>query len=63
MYSIKKINGKKSNVAKGINIPREFNKFIDVLFNKKNIRHKMGTLQVKKHKIGAYEIEKNIIMF
>ena len=41
MYSIKKIDGKECNTAKGVNIATEFNEFKDVLFNKKNIRHKM----------------------
>ena len=35
MYSIKKIDGKESNTAKGVNIATEFNEFKDVLFNKK----------------------------
>ena len=58
MYSIKKMDGKESNTAKGVNIAREFNEFKDVLFNKKIIRHKMKRIQTKKHKIGTYEIEK-----
>ena len=41
MYLIKKIDGKESNSAKGVNIATEFNKFEDVLFNKKIIRQKM----------------------
>ena len=41
MHSLKKINGKESNTAKAVNIATEFNKFKDVLFNKKIIRHKM----------------------
>ena len=36
MYSIKKIDGKEHNVAKGVSIVTEFNNFKDVLFNKKN---------------------------
>ena len=36
MYSIKKIDGKESSTAKGVNIATEFNEFKDVLFNKKN---------------------------
>ena len=57
MYSIKKINGKESNTAKGVNIATEFNEFKDVLFNKKVIRHKMERTRTKKHKIVTYEIE------
>ena len=49
-YSMKNINGKESNTAKGVNIATEFNEFKDTLFNKK--------IQGKKHKIGTYEIKK-----
>ena len=58
MYSMKKINDKELNAAKGVNIATEFNEFKDVLFNKKIIRHKMKSIQAKKHKIGTYEIHK-----
>ena len=58
MYSIKKIDGSESSTAKGVHIATEFNEFKDVLFNKKNIKHKMKRIQAKKHKIGAYEINK-----
>ena len=58
MYSIKKIDGKESNTAKGVNITTEFNEFKDVLLNKKIIRHKMKRIQAKKHKIGTYKIDK-----
>ena len=55
MYSIKKIDGKEHNAAKGVSVATEFNKFKDALFNKKIIRHK---IQSKKHKLGTYEIDK-----
>ena len=58
MYSIKSINGKESNTAKGVNIATEFNEFKDTLFNKKIMRHKMRRIQSKKHKLGTYEINK-----
>ena len=58
MYSIKKIDGKECNTAKGVSIATEFNKFKDALFNKKIIRHKMKRIQSKKHKLGTYEIDK-----
>ena len=58
MYSIKKIDGKEHNTAKGVSIATEFNKFKDVLFNKKIVRHKMKRIQSKKHKLGTYEIDK-----
>ena len=58
MYSIKQIDGKEDNTAKGVNIATKFDKFEDVLFNKKNIRHKMKRIQSKKHKLETYEIHK-----
>ena len=33
MYSMKDIDGKESNMAKGINIATVFNEFKDILFN------------------------------
>ena len=44
MYSMKNIDGKESNTAKGVNIATEFNEFKDTLFNNKiGKKHKMGT--------------------
>ena len=58
VYSTKNIDGKESNMAKGVNIAPEFNEFKDTLFNKKIIRHKMRRIQGKKHKMGTYKINK-----
>ena len=58
MYSIKKIDGKEHNTGKGVNIATEFDNFKDVLFNKKVISHKTKRIQIKKHKLGTYEIDK-----
>ena len=58
MYSMRKIDGKESNTAKRVNIATEFNEFKDVLLNEKIIRYKMKIIQIKKHKIGTYEINK-----
>ena len=41
-----------------MSIASEFNKFKDVLFNKKTIRHKIKRIQSKKYKLGTYEIDK-----
>ena len=48
MYSVKKIDGKEYNTVKGVSITTEFDKFKDVLFNKKIIKHKMKRIQSKK---------------
>ena len=53
IYSVKNIDGKESNTAKGVNIATEFNKCKDTLFNKKIIRHKMRRIQGKKYKMGT----------
>ena len=58
MYSIKSIDGKESNAAKGVNIATKFSEFKDTLFSKKIMRHKMRRIQSKKHRIGTYEIDK-----
>ena len=58
MHSMKKIDGKECNTGKGVNIATEFDKFKDILFNEKNIRHKMKRIQSRKHKLGTYEINK-----
>ena len=52
IYSMKNIDGKEVTIATGSD------KFKDVLFNKKIIRHKMKRIQSKKHKLGTYEINK-----
>ena len=57
-YSMKKSYGKECNTAKGVSIASEFNKFKDVLFNKKIIRHKMKRSQSKKHKLETYTTDK-----
>ena len=58
MYSMRKIDGKECNTAKGVSIATEFDKFKDVLFNEKLIRHKMKRIQSKKHKLGTSQIDK-----
>ena len=58
MYSMKNIDGKESNTAKGVNIATEFNEFKDTLFNKIVVRHKMKRIQSKNHKLGTDEINK-----
>ena len=58
MHSIKKIDGKKYNTAKGVSIAIEYDKLKDVLFKENIIRHKMKRIQSKKHELGAYQIDK-----
>ena len=58
MYSLKNIDGKETNTAKGVSVATEFKKFKDTLLNKKVMRHKMRRPQAKKHKLGTYKINK-----
>ena len=55
---MKKNDVKQCNTAKGVTIATELDKFKDVLFNEKIIRHRMERIQSKKHKLGTYEIDK-----
>ena len=63
MYSMRKIDGKEYNTAKGVSVTTEFKKFKDVLFNEKIIRQKMKKIQSKEHKLRTYEIDKIFVMF
>ena len=55
---MKIIDSKECNTAKRVSIAIEFNKFKDVLFNKKIIRRKMKRIPCKKHKLGTYKSDK-----
>ena len=57
-YSMKNIDVKESNTAKGVNIATEYNEFKDTFFNTKIIRHKMKRIQSEKQKLGTYEVNK-----
>ena len=63
MHSMLLDDGKESNTAKGVNIATRFNEFKDTLFNKKVIRRKMKRIQIQKHKLGTYEINKISLCF
>ena len=58
MHSMKNIDGKETNTAKGVSVATKFKKFKNILFNKKIMRHKMKRIQAKNHKLGTYEINK-----
>ena len=51
---MKKIDDKENSRAKEVNVATEFDEFRDVLFNEKIIRHKMKSIQSKKHKLRTY---------
>ena len=49
---VKKAKGFNKNVVKNI----RHKEYIDVLFNKKVIKHKIKRIQNKLHKIGTYDV-------
>ena len=61
MYSIRKINGSESSTAKGVNIATEFNEFKDVLFNKKIIKHKIGTYEIHKISLSCFDDKRFVL--
>ena len=46
MYSLVADNDKEVNKAKGVNLKLRHNEYVDVLFNKKVVRHKMKRIQI-----------------
>ena len=55
---VKNVKQKECNTGKVVSIATEFNKFEDILFNKKINRYKMKRIQSKKEKLGRYGIDK-----
>ena len=62
MYSVKNIDGKETDTAKGVSVATECKRFKKTLFNKKIMRHKMRRIQAKNHKLRTYKIKKNIFI-
>ena len=56
MYSLISVDDKEVTKAKGVNKKIRYNEFVDVLFNKKVIRHKIKRIQSKLHRIGSYDV-------
>ena len=63
MHSMKNIDCKESNMAKGVNIATKFNEFKYTLFNKKVLRHNMRRILGKKTGNGSIQQQNIIIMF
>ena len=61
MYSLIAENDKEVNKAKGVNLKLKHKEYLDVLFNKKIVRHKMKRIQSNLHQVGTYG--KNKISF
>ena len=60
MYSLIDANGEEVTKAKGVNknVGKKIRhkELVDVLFNKKVIRHNMKRIQSKLHRIGTYDV-------
>ena len=56
MYSLISLDDEEVTKAKGVNKKLRHKKFVDVLFNKKVIRHNMKRIQSKLHRIGTYDV-------
>ena len=50
------VDDEKVTKAKGVNKKIRHTEFVDVLFNKKVIRHNMKRIQSKLHRIGTYDV-------
>ena len=58
MYTLISEDDKEVNKAKGVNKKLRHNEYLDILTNKKVVRHKMKRIQSKLHEIGTYDINK-----
>ena len=58
MYSLIASDDKEVNKAKGVNLKLRHKEYLDVLFNKKVVRHKVKRIQSVLHQIGTYDINK-----
>ena len=63
MHSMKNIDDKESNMAKGVNITTEFIEFKDTLFNKKVLRHKIRRFNAKNIKLEHMKSTKYHYLF
>ena len=58
MYSLIACNDKEVNKAKEVNLKRRHKQYVDVLFNERDVRHKMKRIQSNLHEIATYDINK-----
>ena len=57
MYSLIS-NDWEVNKAKGVNLKLKHKEYVDILLNKKVLRHKMKRILSEKHNIGSYLLNK-----
>ena len=58
IYSLIAENYLEVNKAKRVNLVLSHEEYVDVLFNRKVVRHKMKRIQSNLHEIGTYDINK-----
>ena len=58
MYSLIASDDKEVNKAKGVNLKLRHKEHLDVLFNKRVVRHKVKRIQSVLHQNGTYDINK-----
>ena len=58
MNSLISVDDREVNKAKGINKNLSHEEYVDVLFNKKVVRHNMKRIQSKLHEIGTCNVFK-----
>ena len=56
MYSLISVDNEEKIRAKGVNKKLKHREFVDVLFNKKIIRHNMKRIQNKLHRLGTCDV-------
>ena len=58
MYSLISFDNKEVNKTKGINKKLRHEEYLNVLFNKKVVRHNMKRMQSKLYDVGTYDVYK-----
>ena len=58
MYSLIASNDLEVKEAKGVNLKLKQKEYLDVLFGRKVVRHKMKRIQSNLHSVGTYDINK-----
>ena len=58
IYSLIAENYLEVNKAKRVHLVLSHEEYVDVLFNRKVVRHKMKRIQINLHEIGTYDINK-----
>ena len=58
MYSLISVDDEEVTKPKEVNKKIRHKEFVDILFNKKVIRHNMKRIQSRLHEIGTYDVSK-----